>query len=200
MRLPDVRPTPRGIILSIAVVALGVTALSEHTRLRELQARFDGRLDILKVLKAEADAAKRNSRLRVTFGDLGLSILRDPEKIELLRLVAARKVGIPEVTGVERTLGREFAERLGDVLLRHVDFQGYTDLPDYPSKGFRVWRRGEHLDVFYQRGGDWHLDLQAVVTDWKGVVVSDSGYWQCVSHESLGGLMDEIEGVGHRAR
>lgn len=122
-------------------------------------------------------------------------LTRDEEKdiYYAAREVAHRSRFHPDVPG--RRLGPALARRVGKAILEDTSFEEADDfVPDGGfRKGFRVWRRGEHIDVWYVEGDSGHFDLFAVVTDWKGRVVHPIQHEHCVDSESLLPFLRELE-------
>lgn len=183
----------RTFLVMLVFVALILTLIVQERKATERERRL--RIELLQTrTRVWAD-----DRMRDLFGDLGIVILKDAERVEFLRVDAMRRNDAYGATSTGKVLDKATADRLAGILLDRnlYSYPNMDDLPE-PEVGFRFWRGQESLDVLIMRSGGGpnlvHQDVWAFVKNPKGEVVHGRGYPVCIGDAALEQLINKVNG------
>jgi hypothetical protein len=176
-------------MITVVIVSLLLGLMVQEYRASEREKQLRSQVYQSKARTSEAEA------MRGFLGDLGIVILKDPTKVELLKV---QKSSVPpgySVTPTGRVFGNEWHQRLAGILLDNNLYMSanFDDLPD-PEVGLRFWRGEDSIELLFSLESSGHLDAWSLVKpETGGPNLAHSTSWQCFSDAELEKLVVEIK-------
>jgi hypothetical protein len=173
------------------IVALALALIVQSQRASVLEGQL--RIELRKAkLEARADEA-----VRWFLGDLGIVILKDVEKVELLQIGRAKDNQGYSRTPTGKVFSKEFGNRIARLVLdkKHYGYIGASDdIPD-PQVGLRLWRGKDSIDLLFSPVGSTppssHLGVWVFVTPEHGDIFKIEDRQMCFSDHALEKLVIE---------
>jgi hypothetical protein len=140
----------RSLMVSLVIVALILALVAQSKRALERETRLRKQFSQMK------SEARAEAGMRSFLGDLGIVILKDTTRVELVK---TGKVQVGQgytysITPTGKILGKDVADRISRIMLdpKHYRYMDADDFAD-PQVGVRLWRGKDSIDILFSPEG-----------------------------------------------